>query len=224
MVIRPMLSPILHWLSNPLLVRPLLGRLERERPQSEGRPCCTRIRGSIMAAMAIATGVAFAAGPHTPAVLAGPVLCTTTLEAPIAPGGSTAAAAQGPVEVTRCGAIRTAPELMSKRFYNWRAPFARGIDLTHQITDFFGIAMGGGDGTKVMGFGFPDQAIVWDGSAVENTANVFLEDQSDPMPLRTADLPSVFTSSLGGASAGAGSPLIYTPQPLSWNPPVRGLW
>jgi hypothetical protein len=165
-----------------------------------------------------------AAGPLALPGRAGPVLCTTTLEAPIQRTGSTAGPNLGPVEVTRCGVTRSAPELMSQRFYSWRAPFARGIDLTHQLTDFFGIAMGGGDGTKVMGFGFPDQAIVWDGSAVENTANVFLEDQADPMPLRTGDLPSVFTSSLGGAPAGAGTPDLYTPQPLSWKPAVRGLW
>jgi hypothetical protein len=209
-----MLSSILLPLSSPVLSRPVTGR-----------SCCSSARRSIPAALAIAAGVALVAGPLSTAALAGPVLCTTTLEAPIASGSSTAGVAAAPVEVTRCGVTRTAPELMSQRYYSWRAPFARGIDLTHQLTDFFGIAMGGGDGTKVMGFGFPDQAIVWDGSAVENTANVFLEDQSEPMPLRTADLPSVFTTSLGGAPAAAGSPgLSPAPQPLSWNAPVRGLW
>ena len=34
----------------------------------------------------------------------------------------------------------------------------------------------------------------------------------------------VFTTSLGGAPAAAGSPGFSTPQPLSWNAPVRGLW
>lgn len=162
------------------------------------------------------------AGP----VLAGPVLCTTTLEAPLVGGGGGSPPA-APVEVTRCGALQTAPELMVRRFYSYTAPYARGVDLTHQITDILGIAMGGGDGTKVMGFGFPDQTIVWDGSAVENTAAVMLEDQSDPMPLRTLDLPGVFGGSLsvGGSGTGdarsIGSP---TPSPILWNSGRRGLW
>ncbi|MFS6819678.1 hypothetical protein AAF134_11435 [Synechococcus lacustris Tous-12m] len=50
--------------------------------------------------------------------------------------------------------------------------------------------MGGGDGTKVMGFGFPDQTIVWDGSAVENTTKALMQEQSKPIPLRVADSPN----------------------------------
>jgi hypothetical protein len=174
-----------------------------------------------------------AAGLATaPAAKAGPVLCTTTLEAPI---GSS-----GPVEVTRCGVVRTIPDLVQRRYFSYRSPFARGVDLTHQITDFFGIAMGGGDGTKVMGFGFPDQAIVWDGSAVENTTNVLLEEQHDPIPLRTADLPSCYNSSLagtpctpGGASLAPsdqyppsyGSQEFYAPPASSGSSDTRrGLW
>lgn len=137
-------------------------------------------------------------------VLAGPVVCTTTLEAPLAGSGPAGMNAGGPVEVTRCAAVETTPELVERRFYSYTAPYARGVDLTHQITDLFGIAMGGGDGSKVMGFGFPDQTIVWDGSALQNTYQVLLEQQSDPMPWRTADVPNGFSSSLG---AGGASPM-----------------
>ena len=133
---------------------------------------------------------------------AGPVLCTTSLEAPIvgsreASGASSVS--QSPVEVTRCGIVQTPPQLLERRAFSWTSPFARGVDMTHQVTDLFGIAMGGGDGTKVMGFGFGDQTLIWDGSAIENTARVLLEEQSNPMPLRTADLIGVYHSSLGGA-------------------------
>ena len=31
-----------------------------------------------------------------------------------------------------------------------------------------------------MGLGFPDQTIIWDGSAVENTTNALLEEQALP--------------------------------------------
>jgi hypothetical protein len=119
--------------------------------------------------------------------MAGPVVCTTTFEAPLAATAETKSTA---VEVTRCGPIQTTNELIEKRFFSYSAPFARGIDITHQITDILGISMGGGDGTKVMGFGFPDQTIVWDGSAVQNTTKALMQDQSNPLPLRVADLPN----------------------------------
>jgi hypothetical protein len=147
---------------------------------------------------------------------AGPVVCTTTLEAPPpAADGSLAA----PVEVSRCGAVETVPELVNRRYFSYTAPFARGVSLTNQITELFGFAMGGADGTRVMGLGYTDQAIIWDGTAIENTYGYLLDQQSDPMPWRTGDLPNGFSGSLGSAS-----------QPSSWQDepapadPVRGLW
>jgi hypothetical protein len=151
---------------------------------------------------------------------AGPVVCTTTLEAPVSNGAVVPA---GPVEVTRCGAVQTTSQLVEKRFFSYTAPFAQGVSLTNQITDLFGIAMGGGDGTKVMGFGFPDQTIVWDGTAVENTYQVLLEQQSDPMPWRTADVPNGYSGSLGSApNASQGS--TWQDGGASYGAPVRGLW
>jgi hypothetical protein len=186
------------------------------------------------AALAVSALLPVAGGMVTPVpAQAGPVLCNTTLEAPQPGTGAT-----GPVEVTRCGVVRTVPDLVQRRYFSYRSPFARGVDLTHQITDILGIAMGGGDGTKVMGLGFPDQAIVWDGSAVENTTNVLLENQSDPIPLRTADLPSCFGTSLAGTACGsAPSPGVLQPEAApyesqpnydpgmgTWSGNVRGLW
>jgi len=136
-------------------------------------------------------GLIAALAPATPA-LAGPVVCTTTLEAPVANAA--------PVEMTRCGRVQTVPELVTRRFYSYTAPFERGVSLTNQITDFFGIAMGGGDGSRVMGLGFPDQTIVWDGLAVQNTTAVLMETQSSPLPLRTGDISPCFTTSLADTS------------------------
>ena len=149
--------------------------------------------------------------PALPA-LAGPVVCSTTLEAP--------QGAAAPVEVTRCGPVVTTPELVERRFYGWTSPYARGIDITHQITDLLGIAMGGGDGTKVMGFGFPDQTIVWDGSALEHTYAVLLEQQGSPLPWRTADLSNGFCQGLDKARCGAGA----TPRWPQRGSSIRGLW
>ncbi|WP_398322796.1 Occludin/ELL family protein [Vulcanococcus sp.] len=147
-------------------------------------------------------------------VAAGPVVCTTSLEAPQAAGV--------PVEVTRCGPVVTTPELVERRFYGWTSPYARGIDITHQITDLLGIAMGGGDGTKVMGFGFPDQTIVWDGSALENTTAVLLEQQGSPLPWRTADLSNGFCQGLPKGTCAGGGAAPRWPQRGSST--IRGLW
>lgn len=165
-------------------------------------------------------------------VWAGPVVCTTTLEPPLLSGARSGAGAStgasGPVEVTRCGQVQTPPALMEKRFYSFRAPYAPGVSLTNQITDLFGIALGGVDGTRVMGLGFPDQAIVWDGTAVENTYRVLLEQQSGPMPWRTVDVPNGYSGSLG--SAGPTQPAPTQPGGgwqdggASYRTPVRGLW
>ena len=123
-------------------------------------------------------------------VIAGPVLCTTTLEAP-APG-----AGETPVEVTVCEITETVSERAHRSLYSWTAPMARGVDPLHQLTDLLGIAVGGVEGNRWMGFGFPDQTLVWDGSALHNTVGALLEEQSPPLPQRTLDIPNGFPSSL----------------------------
>ena len=158
------------------------------------------------------------AGP----ALGRPVVCTTTIEAPQAQQAMQAS--RRPVELTRCGAVQTTPQLVEQRFYSYTAPFARGVDITHQITDLLGISMGGGDGTKVMGFGFPDQTIVWDGTALDNTYQVLLEKQGELIPWRTGDVGNGFSSSLG-AAASSGAPAASSGAPgASVRAPVRGLW
>jgi hypothetical protein len=183
--------------------------------------------------LAAATGVLAWTLPAAAIDPPGPVVCTTTLEAPSL-GGRLGAGA--PVEVTRCGVVRTVPELITDRYYSWRAPYARGVGVVHQVTDLLGIAMGGGrEGNRVVGFGFPDQGIIWDGSAVENTAAWLLDQQSPALPLRTGDLPSIFGGSVADPArsatcpradlAGCGGPLRFDAAgPTSYAPPVRGLW
>lgn len=198
---------------------------------------CAKIHGAVIRQVEIKRagllGAVVGSGALVAAVLAGapvqagPVVCTTTVEAPeVTTGGRLPAA---PVEITRCATVETTSQLVERRFFNHTAPFARGIDITHQITDLLGIAMGGGDGTKVMGFGFPDQRIVWDGSAVQNTVQVLLDDQSNPMPWRTQDVTSGFSTSLGsgGASTMASpwqDPTVSYGRPPTAAPTVRGLW
>ena len=64
-----------------------------------------------------------------PSVLAGPLVCTTSVEAPM-PGGGGA-----PVEVTVCHPMETTSELINRRFYAWTSPLTRGVDPLHQLTD-----------------------------------------------------------------------------------------
>jgi len=178
-------------------------------------------------------GGALALFPSTPAV-AGPVICTTTLEAPLAGTGNSTQPLSAPVEVTRCDEVQTTAELFQQRAYTWRSTFARGVSLTHQITDILGIAMGGPEGNRVMGLGFPEQAIIWDSSAITNTTAALLEEQSAPMPWRNTDLPSIFSASLQVAPisvpvevAQPGANYFPTELPIESSPmrqPVRGLW
>ncbi len=166
------------------------------------------------------------------AAQAGPVVCTTTLEAPVPAAAGQAPA--GPVEVTRCNTVETVSELVERRFFSYTAPFARAVSVPNQIADLFGIAMGGVEGTRVMGLGFTDQTIIWDGTAIQNTTGFLLDQQHDPVPRRTADVSNGFPSSIGGgrqtrggwqdggaagftgAASGGG--------PVALPTTVRGLW
>jgi len=124
-------------------------------------------------------------------VAAGPVVCRTSLEAP-----EPLARDLMPVEVTRCAPVERTFELMQRRFFTWTAPYERGVDLVHQFTDLFGLAVAGDSGTRLMGFGFPDQTVIWDATAVGATTRALMEEQSPSMPLRTRDLDNGFGSSL----------------------------
>ena len=117
-----------------------------------------------------------------PSVMAGPFVCATSVEAPPLGSGS------APVEVTVCHPTETTSELINRRFYTWTSPMARGVDPLHQLTDVLGIAVGGIEGNRLMGFGFPDQTLIWDGSALQNTTGALLEEQSPPLPMRTQDI------------------------------------
>ncbi|MEC7381876.1 MAG: occludin/ELL family protein [Cyanobacteriota bacterium] len=151
-----------------------------------------------------------------------PVVCTTTLEAPDGNQSS-----KGPVEVSQCGPLESTGALIERRFYSWTAPYARGVDVLHQLTDMLGIAVAGQEGNRLMGFGFPDQTIIWDGSAVQNTYQVLLEEQSPSLPWRTVDISSGFDNSLAGDVP---SEIVMVEDSPEMNvapeafTPVRGMW
>ncbi len=148
------------------------------------------------------------------------MVCTTTLEAPAEIPSSAAGVAQ-PVEVTRCAPVETTAALVERRFYTWTSSYARGVDLLHQVTDLFGIALAGPDGQRLMGLGFPDQTIIWDGSALQNTTQTLLEEQSAPIPWRTVDLSNGFGGSLAEEMQQPEPVVQPSPDPF---PAVRALW
>ncbi|MBL6797165.1 MAG: hypothetical protein ISQ53_00025 [Synechococcus sp. BS307-5m-G39] len=156
-----------------------------------------------------------------PKGLARPMVCTTTLEAPAGISAPAEGVAQ-PVEVTRCAPVETTEALVERRFYTWTSSYARGVDLLHQVTDLFGIALAGSDGQRLMGLGFPDQTIIWDGSALQNTTQMLLEEQSAPIPWRTVDLSNGFGSSLAEEEMQQPESVVQpSPDPF---PAVRALW
>jgi len=145
---------------------------------------------------------------------ASPVVCTTRQD--VVPDAASR------VDVTRCSPVVTTQELVERRFYEWTSPYAPGIDITHQLTDLLGIAMGGMDGKKVMGFGFADQTLTWDGTAIENTMKVLFQDQSSAALWRTGDVSNGYCSGLqqGGCNNSGMAPGL----PVSGSSQIRGLW
>ena len=201
--------------------RPLRSRLAAGKPFARA-----------LALLLPAPLIGWSAAVQAQTVVAGtPVVCNTSWEASPAmsrSGFSRGAQLPPPVLITRCQRGQNIPELMERRMMTYTAPYAPGVSLGHQVADLFGIALGGLDGNKFMGLGFPDQTIVWDGTAVENTYRALLEEQSQPLAWRTADVSSGFSSNL---SAGPGGELSSSEQMVPWqNPParrgatVRGLW
>ena len=182
---------------------------------SHGQDCSRTL--TLLAAL---FGSALALAPSAPAQ-AGPVVCVSSLEAPLPLKGAAAAASSplSPVVMTRCGPVVTTPQLVERRAYTWTAPFAQGVDLVHQFTDVLGIAVAGRDGSTVMGLGFPDQTLIWDATAIETTNRVLLEAQSNPMPLRTADVFNGYCSGL--AQGGCGLPVAVESAAAAT---MRGPW
>ena len=75
------------------------------------------------------------------------------------------------------------------------------MDPLHQLTDVLGIAIGGIEGNRFMGFGFPDQTLIWDWFALQNTTGALLEEQNPPLPMRTLDISSGFNGSLAATDS-----------------------
>ena len=122
---------------------------------------------------------------------AAPLVCTTIYNS--ADGGTE-------LETSVCKSVETQDLRLGEEIYTWRAPYSSGIGLFQGITEGLGLAFGGINGTNFIGFGYPEKTIVWDGGILQKSVKELLELQTEPLPLRTADLPNAFESSLANAS------------------------
>ena len=196
-----------------------------------------RSRGPLSSLIPIGAALSIAgmAGLAPASSQAGSINCITTLEAPILaaePAASRGSLLPAPVEVTRCAPVETVPELMIRRAYTWSSSYERGVDVAHQITDLLGISLAGDTGNRVMGFGFPEQTVIWDATAIHNTTAALMEQQSNPMPLRTHDLSSSFNSSVAleaepstaNTAGSATIPRVSRGAATRSDFGVRGLW
>lgn len=127
----------------------------------------------------------------TCAATAAPLVCTTTYNST---GGGTE------LETSVCKSIETQNDRIGEEIYTWRAPYSSGIGLFQGIAEDLGLAFGGINGTHFVGIGYPEQTIVWDGGILQKSVQELLELQTESLPLRTADLPNAFESSLANAS------------------------
>ncbi len=121
---------------------------------------------------------------------AAPLVCTTIYN-------STGSGTE--LERSSCKSIETQNERIEEVIYTWRAPYSSGIGLFQGIAEDLGLAFGGINGTHIVGIGYPEQTIVWDGGLLQKSVQELLEIQTEPIPLRTADLPNAFESSLANA-------------------------
>lgn len=99
-----------------------------------------------------------------------------------------------------CKRIETTYERLEKDLYTWRAPYNSGVGIFQSMNEDVGFAYGGINGTNFAGFGFPEQTILWDAGILQKNVQELLENQTELIPLRTADLPNAFESSLADMS------------------------
>jgi len=128
--------------------------------------------------------------PSSSGAIAGPLVCTTTFS----DNNS-----GGQVE-NICTRVETTYERLEKELYTWRPPYNSGVGIFQSMNEDGGIAYGGINGTNLVGLGFPEQAIIWDAGILQKNVQELLENQTEALPLRTADLPNAFESSLADTS------------------------
>lgn len=101
-----------------------------------------------------------------------------------------------PVNITDCREISSEEDIFEKNFFSFSAPFSLGVSMPYQLSDILGLSVKGEQGTLIKAFGFPEQKIDWDGTALSNTFKSFMSKQSRKMPIRTAPIGNGFCEQL----------------------------
>ena len=104
------------------------------------------------------------------------------------------------LESSICRQIETQDEHIEEEIYTWRAPYSSGIKMLPGIAESLGLALGGINGKSLAGISYPERAIIWDGEILQKKVQELLQLQTESVPLRTADLPNGFESSLASTS------------------------
>jgi len=71
-----------------------------------------------------------------------------------------------------------------------------GVSIPYALSDMLGLSLEGDQGTLIKAFGFPEQKIDWDGTALSNTYKTFLSKQTRSMPIRTEPIGNGFCDEL----------------------------
>ena len=101
-----------------------------------------------------------------------------------------------PVNVTDCREISSEEDIFENNFFSYSAPFTLGVSMPYQLSDILGLSVKGEQGTLIKAFGFPEQKIDWDGTALSNTFKSFMSKQSRRMPIRTEPIGNGFCNLL----------------------------
>jgi hypothetical protein len=98
--------------------------------------------------------------------------------------------------VTDCRPITTVDKFFTNQYFSYAAPFAQGVSIPYVLADMLGISLNSqGDG-MIRAFGFPDQQITWDGTAVQNAYKQVMAEQVRVVPLRTEPINNGFCSGI----------------------------
>lgn len=103
-----------------------------------------------------------------------------------------------PVNITDCREISSEDSIFEKNFFSYSAPFSLGVSIPYQLSDILGLSIKGEQGTLIKAFGFPEQKIDWDGTALSNTFKSLMSKQSRKMPIRTEPVGNGFCDQLPG--------------------------
>ena len=99
------------------------------------------------------------------------------------------------VQVTTCNKS-SQKKYFDNAFYKYSTSYATGVDIVHQFGNRSGIAFDDSSFPKIVAFGFLDQTITWDATALANAYHYGLAAQSMDQYIRTYPVSNGFDCNL----------------------------